>query len=495
MNKKLIYSLLSLSMLLVGCETHTSSTPTDSTTNDSSSVESTPVESSSNSLTSSSSSSSSVNDGSFVKVDDASKLFLTYSSSDEYDYILNYRCDIISHRAYQGYWETEYMYDGNDLLLSYVDRGVNYTDYFIYSEEAQQWLYYLDSGTGLYQYLDESAGEMYYLYVSLIDYFELAGIEWEEDMVFDLTNKVCKPVNDLAKDRVGKMIFGDNANEYWHSVEISWDNGFITKVNAISIIQEATYYYTIDISEHGFISGSVKVPENVEKWRDPNQPYLKGREEYTGGALTDAQAAALTMFTNEKDMNYTADVRWTLVNNGIVYDDTYVDFHIEAENGNYFYSYEDSSYAGVLTHKFYLLTSGNSYPVCFHDEDFDGVYSVSSYGMDDYNSYVGQIYLDRVLLYGLDPKDFIYDESKGYITAKNEALEAKYCGGLFFYENMYGGLRIYLEENDDGSLSIDKIVTSMFAMQSDGSYISLLKTYDFSNISSTTITYPDGVGL
>lgn len=488
MNKKLIYSIMAVSVILTGCDKNTQHSDSDSGTV----VPSSPSDTSS--ILDSSSSSGNEEARNYQKIDDVSTLFETYATEEEYSYIADYRCDLISNRVYVGGWETSYMFDGINLLLSYTDDGVNYTDYYIYDEQTDQMIYYLDSGNGLYKYLDMD-NEYYFNYVSYIDYFELAGIEWEDDMIFDLEDRVCVPTDDVAKDRVGRMIFGDNPNEYWHKIEVYWsEDGYISQIDAISIYQEVTYYYTVTLSEHGYTEGSVKVPSNVEEFTNPYQPYLKGKEDYTGVALTEKQIAALNQFTVEQDMNYTVDIRWTAVSDGTVYESSYMDFRLLAEDGNYQYSYADPN-SSVLTHYFYLLNSPTGYPICFEDEDFDGVYSVVSYGMDEYESYVGQIYLDRVLLYGLDGDDFIYDETKGYITAKDAATEDKYCTSLFYYQNAYGGLRIYLKENEDGSLTLDKIVTSMFTATDSGTYYSFLKTYTFSAINETTIVYPEGVTL
>lgn len=481
MNRKWIYSLLMVSVIVASCDHHSSSS--------SSSVDS----SSSIGISDASDSSTSNETRNYQRIQNVSALFETYEKADEYNYIALYQCDTIANREYQGGWETSYMFDGINMLLTYTAGGANYTDYFIYDQEKDQMIYYLDAGNGKYQYLDMD-NEYYFNYVAYIDYFELAGIEWEEDMQFDLENKVCIPIDDVAKDRVGRMIFGDNPNEYWHKVEVYWEDGYISRIEAISIYQEVTYYYTVTLSDHGYTEGSVKVPENAEEFTNPYQPYLKGKEEYTGDALSSEQANALNLFTMEQDMNYTVDIRWTFVYEGIVQEDSYLDFHLEAEDGNYMYSYADGE-SSLLTHYFYLLSNPSNYPVCFADEDFDGTFSAITYGMDEYEAYVGQIYLDRVLLYGFDSSDFIYDETKGYITAKDEATEEKYCTSLFYYQDTYGGLRIYLKEDESGNLVLDKIVTSFYTATESGSYYSFVKTYTFSSLHTTSIDYPDGVSL
>ncbi len=484
MNKKTIYGFLTLSLLLASCgeKNNSNSTSNSNTTDQSSSPSSEVVDN-------------------FKSIDDVSELFLTYESDEEFDFSAIYNCAVISNREFQGEWTTEYSYDGINLLLSYDANGNKYNDYYIYDETKNQMIYYIDSGSGDYQYLDED-NEEYFNYVSLIDYFELDGIEWEENMVFDLENHVCKPKNDIAKDEVGRLIFGDNAHEYWESIEISWtpsddeNKGYISQVKATSIYQESVYYYTVTLDNHGFVAGSIEAPKNAIEYVDPNSPFFKDRETYTGVALTNEQSAALVpSFTNESNMNYTVDVRWNLVVNSEISQSNYLDFHVEAENGNYFYSYADPS-SPSLYHKYYLLKNGNSAPVLFYDDYGLGQYNVASSGMDEYESLVGQIYIDRIRLYGLNPTDFIYDEEKGYITAKDAETEAKYVSQLFFYTESYAGLRIYLKENGDGLFVIDKIETSMIAQIDDaGTVASFVKTYTFTNLGTTKIDYPDGVTL
>ena len=193
-------------------------------------------------------------------------------------------------------------------------------------------------------------------------------------------------------------------------------------------------------------------------------------------------------------MNYTVDITWTAIYNSEVSTSSQ-DFHLKAVNGNYEYSYEDPNAYGLTNYTYLVSGSASSYPICFVDPDYDGVYTTVTNGMNEYEAYVGNIYLDRVLLFNINPEDFIYDESKGYITAKDQKTEELYCGNLFYYTEGYGGLRIYLKEADNGSLVLDKIVTSMYSTDDAGNIYSFLKTYNFSNINSTTITYPDGVGI
>ena len=64
--------------------------------------------------------------------------------------------------------------------------------------------------------------------------------------------------------------------------------------------------------------------------------------------------------------------------------------------------------------------------------------------------------------------------------------------GIVYYNDLECGI---IKETDDGSLVLDKIITSMYSTDDSGNIYSFLKTYNFSNINSTTITYPDGVGI
>lgn len=490
MNKKLLCSLLTATMVLAGC-----SNTNDSSTGgiDSTVPSTTPsIEDSSTSKDSStpsdttSSSSDVENVGEFVEIDDVSELFETYDSAEDYDFIANYSCQVVQDRAYAGGWETEYMFDGTNMSLSYTEQGTTYTDYYI------DYVYYMDNGSGSYKSLHED-NEYYFGMVSIIDYFELAGIEWEDDMVFDLENHVAIPTDKVAKDKVGRTIFGSNANEYWHEVEIYWEDGFISKVEAVSIYQEAIYYYTVELSEHGFIAGSIKAPV-ADEFTNPNQPHLKGQEEYTGVAITDEQFAAMNIFTDEFNMNYTVDISWEYVIDGELTGYT-TDYKLLAADGNYEYSYADATYPQLI-HYFYMLNENSTnYPLIFMDEDFDDNYDFVTYGMTDYEAYYSLIYLDVVKFYGFEQEDFIYDETKGYITAKNEELEQAYCNAVFSFTDSYAGFRVYLKDANDGSKVLDKIVTSVYITDENGSAYSFVKTYTFTQVNSTTITYPDGVSL
>ena len=494
MNKNLLYSLLAFCTILTGCNSDGTSDVSSSASESSVSEVLSSEDSLSNTVESTVTESSSEEqvEAEYVTIDDVNTLFTTYEDETTYDFIANYRCDVISDRHYLGGWETEYMYDGYNLSLGYSDGTYFYTDYYIYNEETQQMIYYVDNGDGSYQFLTQES-DYFFDYASYIDHFELANIEWELDMVFDLNNKVCIPANDRAKDTIGRTIFGDNNNEYWHDLKIYWNNGYISKVEAVSIYQESTYYYTVDLSLHGYVNGSIVPPKDAVEFVDPYTPFMKGKEDYEGTALTQDQIDAITMFNSEKEMNYTVDVTWQLVVNSQV-QDLGSEFFLKAENGNYEYSYADTTYPDLFYYFYLLSGSDNSYPICFVDPDMDGTYSLLSSGMSEYDTYVSNIYLDRVLLHSIDSSDLIYDE-KGYITAKDAATEEQLCVDLFYFADGYGGLQIYLAEDEQGNLVLDKIVTSMVSSDDSGNVYSFVKTYKFSNINSTTIKYPEGVSI
>lgn len=490
MNKKLIYSLMSISVLLAGCNIEKNS---NSVGGDVSSP-----------TTSDSQPSISENEQTnYVKVDDVSELFDTYDTSEDYDFTATYKCDVIQDRDYVGGWETTYMYDGEDIQLSYVDNGTHFIDYFVYDATKDDFVYYLDT-TGTqknYQYLDSTTNVDYYLsYVSLIDHFALAGISWTEDMVYDLTAKKAIPANDELKGKIGKIIFGENPNEHWEKIVISWKDGYISEVEAISMLQEVVYIYEVNLAYHGY--SSVKAPVDAEEFVDPTAPHLKGKEDYSNNiALSDEQIAALTIFDSELEVNYTLDVEWYYAYiNGQPVDEEVAkqntqNFAIKAAEGNFEAAIVDPSYN--VTQYFYSISTGEGMtPLCFADADMNGVYESYAYETDqsNYLAVFQNIYINAVALHSLNAADFTYNETEGYITAKDEATEAKLCEALFYYADAYAGLRIYLKDNEDGGAKvIDKIVTSMVTADASGSYVSLLKTYSFTEIGTTVIEYPESV--
>lgn len=491
MNKKLLYSLMSLSVLLAGCDIEKNSGGGDISSPATSESENVNSESTSN------------NNANYVKVNDVSELFETYQTGADYDYTATYKCDVIEGRSYSGGWETTYMYDGENIQLSYVDNGIHYIDYFVYDQTKDDFVYYLDT-TGTqknYQYLDSTTNVDYYLnYVSYIDHFELAGIDWTNDMVYDLTAKKAIPATDEARELIGKLIFGDNPNEFWEKIVVSYDNGYITEVEAISILKEVVYIYEVTIAYHGY--SSVKAPTDATEFVDPASPHLKGQEDYSGNiALTDEQKAALTVYNSELDVNYSLDIEWYYAYiNGQPVEKELADqytqnFTLKASDGNFEANITDPSTGYPQT--FYSISTGEGLnPMCFGDIDMNGVYENYAYETDQQNylTIFQNIYINAVALHSLNPEDFTYNEEKGYITAKDEETEIKLCEQLFYYSDVYAGLHIYLKDSEDGnSKVIDKIVTSMVTSDSSGNYISLLKTYKFSEIGTTIIDYPDSV--
>ena len=90
MKKKLIYCLMAFSCVITGCDTpEASSSSSDVTSPDSSSQ---PIFDDSSSTDSSSDDKVDYN---FVEIDDVTKLFDTYETDADYDYMAKYKCDVI----------------------------------------------------------------------------------------------------------------------------------------------------------------------------------------------------------------------------------------------------------------------------------------------------------------------------------------------------------------------------------------------------------------
>lgn len=494
MNKKnyintlLITSLLSV-FAISGCNNNNSSPSVE---------ENSSSQTSDSSQTGDSSSSSSKEN--YVHIDDVSKLFETYETDSDYNYVVDFKYDVVQSREYIGGDEKEYMYAGHNLQIDFAYDNSHYVDYLVYDEDKESWVYYLDDGSQKdYQYLDED-NKYFFQFYSTVDRFELASsnengdvlIDWENNFVYDLENKKCKPVDSETLTYVCKQIFGDNANEYWEKLEISWSDNYISHVDAISILNEQVYYFDISLVDHGYATVDVS-NINSQPYINPNQPYFKDRETYTGGKLSDAQAAVFTnLFATSNEMNYTSSVKWTLVQNGKIYEENNLTNTLKAVNGNYEYSYENGN-TGLTNHDYIVENESSLGGANYYlDDGTQSNYTLYGYGMENYDSYMSQFRFDRILLLNIDPEDLIYDETKGYITAKDATTEASLCKALFQYSENYAGLRIYLKENDDHTYSIDKIVTSAY-VQSDSSVVSIIKEYTLTDINTTTITLPEGV--
>ncbi len=471
----------------------------DNSNNDSSNSFTSELENSTSSHQEENSSTSST-EGKFVQIDDVSKLFETYETDSDYNYVVDFKYDVVQSREYIGGDEKEYMYDGHNLQIDFAYDNSHYVDYLVYDNDKESWVYYLDDGSQKdYQYLDEE-NKYFFQYYSTVDRFELASsnengdvlIDWEGNFVYDLENKKCKPVDSEALTYVCKQIFGDNSNEYWEKLEISWADNYITHVNAVSILDEQVYYFDISLTDHGYATVDVSNIES-QPYVNPNQPYFKDRETYTGGKLSEAQAAVFTnLFATTKDMNYTSSIKWTLVQNGKIYEENSITNTLKAVNGNYEYSYKNKNTS--LPNYDYIIDNASSLGGAnyYLDDGTQKKYTLFGYGMDNYDAYMTQFRFDRILLLNINPEDLIYDEEKGYITAKDADTEASLCTALFQYSENYAGLRIYLKENDDHTYSIDKILTSAY-VQSDSSIVSVIKEYTITDINNTSITLPEGV--
>ncbi len=147
MNKK-SYSLLILTALLaVGCNNNNTSSSTDNVNSSSSQIEDSSSLSTSSDISSSSEK--------YETINDVSKLFETYKTDSDYNYIVDFKYDVVQSREYIGGDEKEYLYDGKNLQIDFEYNGSNFVDYLVYDEQKSSWVYYLDDGTQKgYQYLD-----------------------------------------------------------------------------------------------------------------------------------------------------------------------------------------------------------------------------------------------------------------------------------------------------------------------------------------------------
>lgn len=460
MKKKLLLTLMSLSFALVGCGNKNSS--------------------SSESQQGSSSSEAS----SYEKITDVNSLFTTYESKYDYNFVVSYEYSTVYKRQYVETIKNDYQYMDGIVQLTYLNPNDSnyYTDYLYENPKENIYTYYVDMGAQK-EYQTISGDNQYYAqYVATMDKLDIAGVDWAEDFLVNKETKTLTPKDDEVKTEVGKKIFGDNPGEYWEKIDVSYDKGYITKIDAVSIYMERVYYFTINLSYHTLVN--IELPKATKEYVG-SKPYYQD-ETYAGVALSNDQKTALQFLVNARDANYTVNTRWDLVDNGELVAGAYVETTSKYADGNAEYTYTNQSTKQTKTD--YLISNKNGSYTLYVVDDYNIRQAYAS-GTNEYSQNITNFSLDQLNLSALDANDFIYNQEKGYIMPKNKETETKLVGKIFGFADNYYGLHIYLENN-----VISKVETSLYLVSGD-SIASYKKIYSISNIGTTTIDYPSDIQL
>jgi hypothetical protein len=361
------------------------------------------------------------------------------------------------------------------MQLTYESNSVYYTDYYYVDEANDIYQYLIDmGGTKEYQMID-GTNTYFASFASTIDQMDISSIDWVNDFEFDVDKQIGRPISEEKINEIGKHIFGDQQNETFDSLYVTYSNGYISKVEAISIYQNANYYYTITYEDHGWVN--FDLPTTTKDYVG-NAPYYNN-ETYEGEALTTAQAQAIEIFDNSASVNYTTSSYWEQVQLGETTGTSFTTKCVYADNQCAF-SYTDASTGTYYTD--YLVPSGSSF-IYFAD---DGAGSYNNYiqGTDEFSSAASTLVLDEIDLSSLKAEDFIYNGE--YIMPKDETTARTILDGMFGYSGVYYGLHIYLSKDN----VISKIETSLYS-ESSTSILSYKKTYTITNIGTSTIKLPD----
>ena len=475
MKKKLLLPLMVLSLTLVGCNTPTNSSNSTSPVSD---------DIVSNDSTNTSSSYSEGEVSHLEQITDVSKLFQTYSKKSDFNFACKYEYSTVYKRQYVETVTSDYQFMNGIIQMTYLNTSENayHTDYLYENAAENIYKYYLDMGKQK-EYQTISGDNQYYAqYVASMDQIDISDIDWKENFLVDTTKKVISPKDDEAKLEIGKHIFGDNAGEYWEKLDISYDNGYITKIDAISIYMERVYYFTVTLSDHTWVN--IELPNATQEYIG-SKPYYE-HETYSGISLNEEQALALQFLNNARDANYSVSTRWELVNNGEVIPTAFIETTTKYADGNAAYTYTNQTTQKTKTD--YLVSNKNGSFTLYVVDD-NGIRQGYASGTQEYTQNITNFSLDQLNLSGLKASDFVYNAEAGYAMPKNNETEKTLVGNIFGFKDNYYGLHIYFENN-----AISKVETSLYLVSGD-SIASYKKTYTITNIGTTTIEYPSDIQI
>lgn len=454
---KLLLPLLALSLVVVGCNTNNNN---------------------SSEATSTQSESSSVLEG-FNSISDVSSLFQTYNSSQDYNFMAKYSYSTVYQRQYVDTVSTDYQFMNGITQLTYELNGTYSTDYLYENPEKDIYTYYLDMGAQKEYQTISGTNQYYAQYVAAIDTMNISDIDWAENFLVNEDKKVLVTKDSDSLLEMGKHIFGDKTGEYWEDLKVSYKDGYITKIEAISIYMERVYYFTVTLSDHTWVN--IELPKASQEYVGAKPFYSD--EVYRGTTLTDDQASIIEFLDDPRKANYTVSTLWEQVQNGSVTTNT-VTTSSKYADGNASYTYKSNS--DNLTHNDFLISNSNG-TYTYYADDGMGVHTSYMSGTQEYSSNVSTFALDQINLSSLKASDFLYNDSAKCFMPKDAATERKLVASVFGQADYYFGLHIYFADG-----KITKVETSLFMEQSN-QVASYKKTYTISDIGTTSITYPSDV--
>lgn len=422
-----------------------------------------------------------VNEG-FEKVTSVENMFKTYASSSDFNFGLKFACDVVYHREYYTSLETDYLYNGNDIQLTYESEGEFFTDYYHEDASNDTYIYYIDmGGTKEYQSIDGS-NPYFHQYHSAIDEVNINKVDWVSDFIFNHELKQCKPASETLINENCKMIFGDRTNEFWDSLNVYYDGKYITKIEAVSIYREAVYYYTLTFSNHDWVT--FDLPE-VTKEYEGYHPYFN-KEVYQGDPLTSEEKAVLSSLTKDVDPNYTVTSKWTYVNMDTIVPERTIQTVSVYDNQIESFTYTNASTG--ITYTDYLTTHSTFGYVYFQNTGTNQWTAYTPNDSENYSNALAVMAQDMVDIRGLNGDDFINNGE--YLMPKDNETEKRLAKEIFgtVYGQFYYGIHIKLENNN-----IKTLETSIYIEYDDGSILSYIKEFTFSDIGTSHITLPDQI--
>ena len=163
-----------------------------------------------------------------------------YSDVSSWNFVVEYT----EYRDGTAIYEEHYEYLGENVLISYTEEGVTYTDYLGYNKSSDTYSYYLDKGDGTYDKYAEDSDEFEeaFSYLSLIN----------PSLLSDFTFKSKDGYYSAASpDKAGNAVIGAYYGSHWTELKVYIGDGLISKVVGVS---DDGYTMQFEFTSHGSVS-------------------------------------------------------------------------------------------------------------------------------------------------------------------------------------------------------------------------------------------------
>lgn len=340
---------------------------------------------------------------------DFDALCANYDSYDKWNFGVNFAVEIGGNEG----WEYQYGYLKDDVSMTYLYYGQEFTDYIAYDTQNDTCYYYADNGDGTYSLYGEEDDDFALLYMN-VDPLELTNLS-----SLEFTEKNGRLVADNPQ-AAGEEILGGYTDTVWTSLEIFVQDNRIVQIKATANNFDENnasveYAYYLDFDNYGGVSIDLNALTVLQPGIDMHAIFdqYDSYDKWNFVVDFDVKIGAETMWNYVYDL-LGDDIRTSYEYEGVTYTD-YLVYDAETE-----------------TFKYYADDGTGNYTVVNQDDD-----------------------LFMELYYGIDTMEFTtlnniaFEEKDGHYAAKYPTNAGSNILGQY-EDGTWSSLDLYVQ---DGKIS------------------------------------------